>query len=62
MLKLESVDLDVINGNEDVSILKDINLELDTGKFYAITGPNGGGKTSLAKVIMGIYKNTAGKV
>lgn len=62
MLKLESVDLDVINGNEDVPILKDINLELDTGKFYAITGPNGGGKTSLAKVIMGIYKNTAGKV
>ena len=62
MLKLESVELHVANGSEDISILKDINLELEDNKFYALTGPNGGGKTSLAKVIMGIYKNNRGKI
>ncbi len=62
MLKLESVELQIANGNENVSILKDINLELEDNKFYALTGPNGGGKTSLAKVIMGIYKNNKGKI
>lgn len=62
MLKLESIDLNVNNGGEDFSILKDINLELKDDKFYALTGPNGGGKSSLAKVIMGIYKSNQGKV
>lgn len=62
MLKIDSLSLDVPNGSGDISILKNINLELESGKFYAITGPNGGGKTSLAKVIMGIYKNTSGKI
>lgn len=62
MLKLESVHMDVKNGAEDFAILKDINIQLDDNKFYAITGPNGGGKTSLAKVIMGIYRNTGGRI
>lgn len=62
MLKLESVTMDVKNGSEDLAILKDINIELKDDKFYAITGPNGGGKTSLAKVIMGIYRNTEGRI
>jgi Fe-S cluster assembly ATP-binding protein len=62
MLKLESVSLDVVNGSGDVSILKNINLELEDNKFYALTGPNGGGKTSLAKVIMGIYRNSGGRI
>jgi len=62
MLKLDAIDFDIANGNSDVSILKGIDLELEDGKFYAVTGPNGGGKTSLAKVIMGIYKNTAGSI
>lgn len=62
MLKLESINYKLRNGSEDIAILNDINIEFEKGKFYAITGPNGGGKTSLAKVIMGIYKNTTGKV
>lgn len=62
MLKLDAINLDVVNGSDDVSILKDINLELESNKFYALTGPNGGGKTSLAKIIMGIYKSTSGKI
>lgn len=62
MLKMESLSLDIPNGSGDVSILKNIDLELENEKFYALTGPNGGGKTSLARVIMGIYKNTQGKL
>ncbi|WP_213975095.1 ABC transporter ATP-binding protein [Tepidanaerobacter acetatoxydans] len=62
MLKLEFVYLQLKNGHEDFPILEDINLELENNKFYALTGPNGGGKTSLAKVIMGIYKNDKGRL
>lgn len=43
-------------------ILKNINLKIDEGKFVAITGPNGGGKSTLAKIIMGIYEPTSGQI
>lgn len=43
-------------------ILKNINLKIEDGKFIAITGPNGGGKSTLAKVIAGIEKPTKGKI
>lgn len=63
MLKLENVWMQIANGNgENKEILKGINLEFDRGKLYAITGPNGGGKTSLAKVIMGIYPHSQGHI
>lgn len=62
MLKLRDVNLEVTNGTENKDILKNIDLELEDRKFYAITGPNGGGKTSLAKVIMGIYEDAQGTI
>ncbi|HEX3012154.1 MAG TPA: ATP-binding cassette domain-containing protein [Syntrophomonadaceae bacterium] len=63
MLKLENIWLQVSNGNgENKEILKGINLEFEKGKIYAITGPNGGGKTSIAKVIMGIYQQSDGRI
>ena len=43
-------------------ILDNINLEIDIGKFIAITGPNGSGKSTLVKIIMGIEKPDFGKV
>jgi len=43
-------------------IIHNINLEFEPGRIYAVTGPNGGGKTTLAKVIMGIYKQSRGRV
>lgn len=58
MLKLENVCF--FKDNKD--ILKNINLEIDEGKFVAITGPNGSGKSTLAKIIMGIEKPTSGKI
>ncbi|MGE5396932.1 MAG: ABC transporter ATP-binding protein [Chitinophagales bacterium] len=63
MLELRHVSLN-FNGNngEGKEVLKDVSLSLEKGKLYAITGPNGGGKTSIAKVIMGIYNPTEGQV
>ncbi|SHG87365.1 Fe-S cluster assembly ATP-binding protein [Thermosyntropha lipolytica DSM 11003] len=62
MLILEDVAMAVEDHGENKEILKGISVEFKPGKLYGITGPNGGGKTSLAKVIMGIYKNTGGKI
>lgn len=63
MLRLEQVSMSVNNSNGDnKDILHDIDLDFTAGKLYAITGPNGGGKTSLAKVIMGIYGLSAGQI
>jgi len=49
-------------GEDGMPILKKINLILDDNKFYVITGPNGGGKSTLAKIIMGIYKPSSGQI
>ena len=43
-------------------ILNDISLRFAPGRMTVVTGPNGGGKTSLAKVIAGIYKPTSGRI
>ena len=47
MLKLENITWSVPGGEQ---ILNGINLEIPEGKLTVITGPNGGGKTSLAKI------------
>ncbi|MDO5520444.1 MAG: ATP-binding cassette domain-containing protein [bacterium] len=60
MLELRNVCFQV--DNEGKEILNDINLTIDEEKFIAITGPNGGGKSTLAKIIMGIEKPTSGKI
>jgi len=44
------------------SIINDISFTFEPGKFYAITGPNGSGKTTVAKLIMGINELTDGKI
>ncbi|MDH7478611.1 MAG: ATP-binding cassette domain-containing protein [Syntrophomonadaceae bacterium] len=63
MLQLEGIGLTLENGTEGPrEVLNNINLTLEDDRFYAITGPNGGGKTSLAKVIMGIYQPTSGRI
>lgn len=59
MLELKNVSLCVEDGRE---ILRNLDLKIDDNKFIVITGPNGGGKSTLAKVIAGIQKPTAGKI
>ena len=59
MLELKNVSLTVEDGSE---ILKNVNLKVDDGKFVVITGPNGGGKSTLARVIAGVRQPTSGKI
>lgn len=58
MLELMDICFEVDGEKE---ILKNINLEIDE-RFVALTGPNGGGKSTLAKIISGILVPTSGKI
>lgn len=62
MLSIRNLSLIAENGNETKEILKGIDLDIDDSKFVVLTGPNGGGKTTLAKVIMGLVKPTNGQI
>lgn len=62
MLELKNISFEVQNEKGSKQILKDLSLKLDDKKFIAITGPNGGGKSTLAKIIVGIEKPTSGKI
>ena len=63
MLELKNVSLSVKDENEkDKEILNNVSLTIDDEKFIAITGPNGGGKSTLAKLIVGIYEPTEGQI
>lgn len=59
MLELQNIKWKVSDGTE---IIKNINLEIPSGKLVVITGPNGGGKTSLAKLIAGLEEPTYGNI
>jgi len=62
MLQLKNICFNAENEDGEIKeILKDINLELDNG-FAVITGPNGGGKSTLAKIIAGILIPTSGQI
>ena len=61
MLELQHISYDVEQDGDNKGILHDINLKISE-RFVAITGPNGGGKSTLAKVIAGIYTPTQGKI
>ena len=61
MLELRNVNYHVKDELGEKQILKDINLTLDE-RFVAFTGPNGGGKSTLAKVIAGILTPTSGEI
>jgi len=63
VLELKDISFQVTDENNVTKdILRNINLKIDDKKFIAITGPNGGGKSTLAKVIVGIYKPTNGRI
>ena len=62
MLEIKNLSFSVNTENGRADILKNISLTIPTGKFVVITGPNGGGKSTLAKIIMGIEKPTEGKI
>ena len=61
MLELKNISYVAGEGEERREILSDVSLVIDD-RLTAITGPNGGGKSTLAKVIAGIYTPTAGRI
>ena len=56
--KLENISLSL----NRQKILSDISLELQKGKITTLIGPNGGGKTSIARILLGILKPNSGKI
>lgn len=62
MLELKNMGLILEADDGQVEVLKNISLKLEPKKIYVMTGPNGGGKSSIAKLIMGIYKSTSGNI
>lgn len=61
MLELKNISFSAEGENGVKEILKNVNLKIDEG-FSVITGPNGGGKSTLAKIIAGIIKPTEGEI
>ena len=62
MLELKNISFGADDDGKAVEIIRDISLTVPDGKFVVITGPNGGGKSTLAKIIAGITKNTGGQI
>ena len=64
MLELKNISFSVTDEteNQPKDILKHIDLTVETDSFVVITGPNGGGKSSLAKIIMGIESPSEGRI
>jgi len=61
MLELKDICFQVNDENKEKEILKNINLVIED-KFVAVTGPNGGGKSTLAKIIAGIVQPASGRI
>ena len=69
MLELKNISFEVANNGRNSSsdgemkeIIKDVNLTIEDKSFFVITGPNGGGKSTLGKLIAGIEKPTGGRI
>ena len=63
MLELKNVSFEVNDeSDQNKEIIHDLSLTVDDRKFVVITGPNGGGKSTLARLIAGIEKPTSGRI
>ena len=62
MLEVKNLTFKVNENGVERSIVKDISFTVENGEMLVITGPNGGGKSTLAKVLMGIEKADAGQI
>lgn len=63
MLEISHLRYDVTaEDGSNLGILRDVSLTVGDGRLVVITGPNGGGKTTLAKAIMGLVPATSGQI
>ena len=62
MLELKNISFGVNDEKGEKEIIKNISLTVEDNKFTVVTGPNGGGKSTLARLIAGIEKPTSGRI
>ena len=62
MLELQNVSFQVADGSADKEIIRNVSLTIPDGRLAVITGPNGGGKSTLARLIAGIERPTEGRI
>ena len=62
MLELKNIRFDVDDDAGHVDILKEVSFAVPENKFVVITGPNGGGKSTIAKLIAGVRRPTGGQI
>lgn len=62
MLKVEHLSYEIEEDGKKQEILKDVSFEVADGEMLVVTGPNGGGKSTIAKLMMGLYHATEGKI
>ena len=62
MLELRHLQYGVSTPEGTNDIIRDVSLTVSDGKLLVLTGPNGGGKTTLAKLIMGLVQPSAGQI
>ena len=62
MLEIKDLSYTVDDNGKSKTIVEHLDLNIPDGKFVVITGPNGGGKSTLARLIMGINPSTGGQI
>jgi len=62
MLELKNISFNIDDGDGKNEIIRDISLAIPDNRFVVITGPNGGGKSTLARLIAGIHPLTSGNI
>lgn len=62
MLELKDISFNVQDDSKEKEIIRHLDLNIDDGKFVVVTGPNGGGKSTMAKLIAGIETPTEGRI
>lgn len=62
MLELKNISFEVAENKGSKEIIRDVSLKLEDDKFVVVTGPNGGGKSTLAKIIAGIEQPSSGRI
>ncbi|MBQ8130830.1 MAG: ATP-binding cassette domain-containing protein [Clostridia bacterium] len=62
MIELQNISFAVDSDSQEKEILRDVSLSIRDGKLVVITGPNGGGKSTLARMIAGVEKPSSGRI
>ena len=62
MIELQNISFAVDSDSQEKEILRDVSLTIRDGKLVVITGPNGGGKSTLARMIAGVEKPSSGRI